>query len=68
MADSIPCPGPDWWPIGTLVRKKSGSSWHGRVCGYYSTARNPKGYNVESIREEFSVQLYPESALEVYEV
>jgi len=53
------------WKIGTRVRKKSGSSWQGRVVGYYSTYLTRVGYCVESEREPGSVQIYPAAALEV---
>lgn len=46
------------------VRKTKGSSWQGRVVGFYSTSLTPIGYCVESEREPGSVQIYPESALE----
>jgi len=52
------------YPIGTTLRKKSGSQWHGTVCGTYSTALTPIGYAVESAFEPGSVQIYPEAALE----
>lgn len=52
------------WKLGTRLRKKSGSSWQGRVVGYYSTNLTPLGYAVESEREPGSVQIYPASALE----
>lgn len=47
------------------VRKTKGSSWQGRVVGFYSTSLTKNGYCVESEREPGSVQLYPESALEL---
>lgn len=50
-----------WYALGTRMRKKSGSSWQGKVVGYYST----EGYCIESEREPGSVQIYPASALEV---
>jgi hypothetical protein len=50
--------------IGTRVRKKSGSSWQGKVVGTYATALTLEGYAVESEREPGSVQIYPASALE----
>lgn len=50
--------------IGQRVRKIKGSSWQGRVVGFYSTALTPTGYAVESEREPGSVQIYPENALE----
>lgn len=53
------------WPLGTRVRKKSGSSWQGKVVGYYSTSLTPEGYAVESERETGSVQIYPCKALEL---
>ena len=50
------------------VRKKGDKGqWHGRVCGTYSTECTPIGYNVESVYEKNSVQIYPESALESWE-
>ena len=49
---------------GQRVRKKRGSSWQGRIVGWYSTSLTPRGYCVESEREPGSVQVYPESALE----
>ncbi len=55
------------WPPGTRVRKRSGSSWQGRVVGYYSTSLTPEGYAVESEREPGSVQIYPAGALEFVE-
>lgn len=45
------------------VTKISGSSWTGRVCGFYSTALTPIGYCIESDTETGSVQVYPEKAL-----
>lgn len=52
--------------LGDRVAKKSGSSWHGRIVGFYSTDLTPIGYCVESERETGSVQLYPEAALIAY--
>lgn len=51
--------------IGTRMRKKSGSSWQGRVVGYYSTSLTPVGYCIESEREPGSVQIYPAGVLEL---
>jgi len=48
---------------GQRVEKIKGSSWRGRVVGFYSTTLTPFGYCVESEREPGSVQIYPESAL-----
>ncbi|MEA5457261.1 hypothetical protein SPF06_21300 [Sinomonas sp. JGH33] len=53
--------------LGDRVRKVRGSSWQGRVVGYYSTALTPRGVCVESEREPGSVQIYPEAALEPVE-
>jgi hypothetical protein len=50
--------------LGDRVRKRSGSSWQGRVVGFYTTALTLNGYAVESEREPGSVQIYPEAALE----
>jgi hypothetical protein len=49
--------------LGDRVRKTKGSSWQGRVVGFYSTELTPSGYAVESERDPGSVQIYPESAL-----
>ena len=58
-------PGDDWrFAVGDHVRKVKGSSWQGRVVGFYSTELTPVGYAVESERERGSVQIYPEAALE----
>lgn len=53
------------WPLGTRVTKTKGSSWTGRVVGYYSTSMTPVGYAVESENEPGSVQIYPLAALSV---
>lgn len=49
---------------GQRVRKIKGSSWQGKVVGFYNTDLTPVGYCVESEREPGSVQVYGESALE----
>lgn len=51
--------------LGDRVTKVRGSSWTGRVVGFYSTTLTPIGYNIESENEPGSVQLYPETALVV---
>jgi hypothetical protein len=51
--------------LGDRVRKRSGSSWQGRIVGSYSTTLTPVGWCVESEREPGSVQIYPEKALEL---
>lgn len=53
--------------IGSLVKKKKGSQWHGRVCGFYETSLTPIGYCVESVYEKGSVQIYPQDALEPWD-
>lgn len=53
--------------LGTRVRKRIGSSWHGTIVGIYTTEQTPNGLCVESEREPGSVQIYPEHALEKYE-
>ncbi|WP_448427242.1 hypothetical protein [Martelella sp. FOR1707] len=50
---------------GDRVRKRHGSSWHGRIVGEYSTDLTPQGYCVESLLEKGSVQIYPGHALEL---
>lgn len=52
------------FPLGTRVRKKSGSSWQGHVCGHYATSLTADGVCVESEREPGSVQNYPAHAME----
>ncbi len=52
--------------LGDRVRKRRGSEWHGVIVGEYSTDLTPEGYCVESEREPGSVQIYPASALELY--
>ncbi|AKE44633.1 hypothetical protein AU106_gp002 [Sinorhizobium phage phiM9] len=49
--------------FGERVTKTKGSSWTGRVVGFYSTELTPIGYAVESETEKGSVQIYPEAAL-----
>lgn len=53
--------------IGDTVRKLRGSQWHGTIVGTYSTDLTPKGYAVESATEKGSVQIYPASALELWQ-
>ncbi len=56
---------PDGWTydIGDAVEKRSGSQWHGRVVGFYSTDLTAEGYAIESHWERGSVQIYPVGAL-----
>lgn len=58
-------PKPLWakWSVGDSVTKTKGSSWTGKVVGYYSTSLTTNGYAVESLTEKGSVQIYPEAAL-----
>ena len=49
--------------LGDRVTKLRGSSWTGRVVGFYGTALTKVGYAIESENEPGSVQIYPESAL-----
>jgi hypothetical protein len=58
----LPCP-VQTFRLGQRVRKKSGSSWHGRIVGTYRTVLTDEGYCVESEREPGSVQIYPAHAL-----
>lgn len=52
------------YPLKSRVTKTKGSSWTGRVVGFYSTTLTPIGYAVESENEPGSVQIYPEAALD----
>lgn len=52
------------FPLKSRATKTKGSSWTGRVVGFYSTTLTPIGYAVESENEPGSVQIYPEAALE----
>ena len=55
------------YEYGTLLQKKSGSEWVGKVVGFYSTEQTAEGYALESIYHKHTVQIYPERALvEVY--
>lgn len=45
------------------VTKKSGSSWTGKIVGFYTTKLTPLGYCIESENEPGSVQNYPEAAI-----
>lgn len=56
------------FPMGTKVKKKSGSWWQGVVVGFYSTDQTPAGYCVQLAILGYPisfapVQIYPESAL-----
>lgn len=56
--------------IGDNVRKKlseNAGEWQGHIVGAYMT-NNGIGYAVRSERELKSVQIYPESALELIEI
>lgn len=55
----------DALPLGTRVRKIKGSSWQGKIVGYYQTKLTPIGYAIESEREVGSVQIFPHHAVEV---
>ena len=52
--------------LGDIVKKVSGSRWHGTIVGTYSTELTPEGYAVESWTEKGSVQIYPAKALEYW--
>lgn len=52
------------YDLKTVLRKKSGSEWKGRVVGFYSTDLTPEGYAIESAYHPGSVQIYPVQALE----
>ena len=54
--------------LGDMVKKVSGSQWHGKVVGTYSTELTPEGYAIESNTEKGSVQIYPAKALELWEI
>ena len=62
-----PAAAPGKFHLGTLVRKKSGAEWQGRIVGSYSTTLTPIGWAVESTAHAGSVQIYPEAALELVE-
>ena len=63
MTDTLPLP--HWrFRLGDRVTKTKGSSWTGRIVGYYSTSLTPEGYAVESENEPGSVQIYPVGALD----
>lgn len=53
--------------LGQRVRKVKGSRWQGRIVGTYRTKMTAEGYAVESETEVGSVQIYPASALELFD-
>lgn len=60
------------FPMGTKVKKKSGSWWQGVVVGFYSTEQTPNGYCVQLAiwgikMPGMPVQIYPEAALQSIE-
>lgn len=64
LSDDVPWPAShSTFALGEKVRKTRGSSWRGRVVGWYSTRLTPEGYCVESTAEQGSVQIYPVAAL-----
>lgn len=60
---AIANPEPSKFNIGDMVKKRSGSEWAGKVVGHYSTTLTPAGCCVESSSHAGSVQIYPESTL-----
>lgn len=54
--------------LGSVVRKKTGSQWSGKVVGFYRTELTPYGVCVESDVHKGSVQIYPLHALELCNV
>lgn len=54
--------------LGNIVKKKSGSEWSGTVVGFYSSSITERGYAIESVYHDGSVQIYPEQALETIEL
>lgn len=63
MPAACSCPPRGKFALGQRVYKPKGSSWQGKIVGFYSTTLTPIGYAVESEREPGSVQIYPEAAL-----
>lgn len=61
----IPKPNGFTYEYGTMLKKKSGSNWHGKVVGFYSNDYTLEGYAIESALEKGSVQIYPLKALEL---
>jgi hypothetical protein len=55
------------YKLGDLLTKTKGSSWTGRVVGFYGTGLTDEGYAIESVYEPGSVQIYPLSALRPYD-
>ena len=64
----------DHWPsdaifqMGDYVAKKGRSSWRGKIVGWYRTELTKLGYAVESHFEPGSVQIYPETAIDAWEL
>jgi len=51
------------YDLGTILKKKSGSEWEGKVVGFYSTEQTPEGYALEATAYKNTVQIYPVQAL-----
>jgi len=60
--DSVPP-----YRMGTWVETREGARWRGKIVGQYRTSMNRQGYVVESAYEPGSVQVYPASALELWD-
>ena len=50
------------YPLGTLMRKKSGPEWVSRVVGYYSSSFTPEGLVLESVAKGSLGQVHVEPA------
>lgn len=49
--------------LGDCVQKKGAALWRGKVVGFYRPANGVLGYCIESMFEQGSVQIYPETAV-----
>lgn len=64
MQNNAPWPAHFTYRYGDLLQKKRGSTWRGKVVGWYSTELTPEGYAIASHFEPGNVQVYPVAALE----
>ncbi|MBO9102394.1 MULTISPECIES: DfrB family trimethoprim-resistant dihydrofolate reductase [Rhizobium] len=61
-----PWPSDAKFQMGDYAAKKGRASWRGKIVGWYRTDLTNLGYAIESYFEPGSVQIYPETAIEMW--
>ena len=61
-----PWPSDAKFQMGDYAAKKGLGSWRGKIVGWYRTDSTSLGYAIESYFEPGSVQIYPETAIEIW--